>query len=233
MTEAEWRSCTDPEPMLEFLRGTDRASERKLRLFACACCRRVWGLLTHRHVRKALKVAELYADGEATEEKLRLAWGDARWAAQVRYRRVAPGPEATSRWAVSVLCEAELPRALGAAALAARCEAGPDVSPPALAKVLGEQAALLRDIFGAHPLRPVVLDPRLLSWNGGLVVKLAQAAYDERHLPKGALEAHRLAVLADALEEAGCSDAALLEHLRAPGPHVRGCHGIDAVLARG
>ena len=45
MTESDFNRCADPRAMLEFLRGTGRAGERKLRLFACACCRRVWHLL--------------------------------------------------------------------------------------------------------------------------------------------------------------------------------------------
>jgi hypothetical protein len=63
-------------------------------------------------------------------------------------------------------------------------------------------------------------------------VKLATAIYDERSLPDGALDALRLRILADALEEAGCADADLLGHLRSPGPHVRGCWPLDVLLGR-
>ena len=64
------------------------------------------------------------------------------------------------------------------------------------------------------------------------MVGLAQAAYDERELPSGTLDATRLAVLADALEEAGCPDRTILDHLRGPGPHVRGCWAVDLLLGK-
>jgi hypothetical protein len=64
------------------------------------------------------------------------------------------------------------------------------------------------------------------------VVRLAQAAYDDRHLPAGTLDNGRLAILADALEEAGCTDADVLGHLRGPGPHVRGCWAVDLLLGK-
>ena len=65
------------------------------------------------------------------------------------------------------------------------------------------------------------------------MLSLAHAAYDERTLPSGHLDPARLAVLSDALEDAGCTDAAVLGHLRGPGPHVRGCHVLDLLLGRG
>jgi hypothetical protein len=63
-------------------------------------------------------------------------------------------------------------------------------------------------------------------------VKLAQAVYEERELPSGHLDAARLAVLADMLEEAGATDPHLLGHLRSPGPHIRGCFAVDALAGR-
>jgi hypothetical protein len=90
------------------------------------------------------------------------------------------------------------------------------------------QAALVRCIFG-NPFRPMAFNP---AWQTRVVVSLAQAAYDDRLMPAGTFNLERLAVLADALEEAGCDNAEMLGHLRGPGPHVRGCFAVDSLLAK-
>jgi hypothetical protein len=90
------------------------------------------------------------------------------------------------------------------------------------------QSQLLRDIFGT-PFSTAALDP---GWATATVTSLAQAGYNERLTPTGSLDPTRLAVLADALEEVGCTDQAILDHLRSPGPHVRGCWPVDLVLAK-
>jgi hypothetical protein len=85
--------------------------------------------------------------------------------------------------------------------------------------------SLLREIVG-NPFRsPSIIDPFWLAWNDGTVPKIAQGIYNERAFD-------RLPVLADALLDAGCTDPDLLDHLRGPGPHVRGCHVLDLLLGR-
>jgi hypothetical protein len=86
---------------------------------------------------------------------------------------------------------------------------------------------LLRDIF--NPFRPSTIGP---AWQTAQVVALAQAAYDQLELPAGTLDLTRLAVLADALEEAGCTDQTVLDHLRGPGPHYPGCWAVDLLLGK-
>ncbi len=66
--------------------------------------------------------------------------------------------------------------------------------------------------------------------NGRAVAALAQAAYDERSMPSGELDRHRLGILADALEDAGCANNEILAHLHSPGPHVRGCWVVDLIV---
>jgi hypothetical protein len=84
---------------------------------------------------------------------------------------------------------------------------------------------LVRDIFG-NPFRPVSVDPAWLRWNDGTAVAIARRVYDERRFED-------LPILADALEEAGCTSGDILEHCRGPGPHVRGCWVVDLLLGKG
>jgi hypothetical protein len=218
MTEAEWAGCTDPDLMLSFLRDSGRGSERKFRLFVVACCRLVKCLPQVPGCPEALNVAEACADKRATLRELQRACANVSPA----HRRPA------AVWlteAVSGLApwqgSGEAP---GHAARARREEAGGE----GWWLALREQAVVLRDIF--NPFRPVPLDA---AWRTLDVLALAHAAYEERHLPSGHLDPACLSVLCDALEDAGCPpDAELLGHLRSPGPHVRGCWGVDAVLGR-
>jgi hypothetical protein len=90
----------------------------------------------------------------------------------------------------------------------------------------------LRDIFGSRPSRGFDAEPGWLAGNDETVVKLARASYEKRSLPSGLIDPARLAVLADSLEDAGCTDPELLSHLRGPGPHVRGCWAVDRILGK-
>ena len=212
MTEAEWLASTDPVPMLRSLAG---ASDRKLRLFACAACRRVWHLFADAAGRGAVEAAERFADGLATGEEL----ADALAAAESAVR--CSGGVAFAAWGAAANgTNFSVAGGAGYAAKeAAQAAAGlphlPTDSSPwewthpedfaakegAFRAERARQASLLRDAF--NPFRPVSISS---AWQTPQVVALAQAAYDQRELPSGTLGATRLAVLADALEEAGCTD---------------------------
>jgi hypothetical protein len=244
MEEGGWLVCDEPQTMLEFLHG--RASDRKRRLFACASLRRVWHVLTDARSRAAIEVAERYAEGAASAGELAQAHERAIEAAEA-----AEGPADHAAAAAILVMRSVTPRdivrkaptlAAWATRYAAEYAAGPvrfrspaSVKARARAPRYAERAVqcgLLHDLFG-NPFRPPPpIDPRWLTWEAGTVKRLAQAAYDERDLPAGTLDQDRLAVLADALEEAGCQDGQILGHLRYGGDHVRGCWALDLVLGK-
>jgi hypothetical protein len=100
----------------------------------------------------------------------------------------------------------------------------------ALAAEREVQAILLRDLFG-NPFRPLPpIDAAVLAWNGGTVIRLAEAVYEDRDQPAGTFRPARLAVLADALEEAGYEGKEALTHLREQNSHWRGCWVLDLLL---
>jgi hypothetical protein len=263
MTEEQWLVGTDPKPMLRFLLGTNyprvqavetfpdcRGSDRKLRLFACACYYRIRHLLPDVRAQVAIEVAEHVADGIRPVDELQRAEAhirepldalEGRWRASRGVERIALLPTHEALALALVILWPEPQKAAYYAssnaylALAAITNPGAASSDTAFGSSrLAEaraQTDVLRDIFG-NPFRPVALDHAWLTWNDGAAVSLAQTVYDDRDLPSGHLDHDRLAILADMLEEAGCSDADILGHLRGPGPHVRGCWVVDAILGR-
>jgi hypothetical protein len=235
--------------MLTFLR--ERAiSERKLRLFAVACCLRVFPLLEDKPAaRKALDYAERVADGTESARALRgtpwgrsggawpavlfRAWESANTAVQFARERAesaAGGDDkaTTARWRAAFQEAWGNGATPGEAHAAANQAVGEAVEwlaarETAQRQEAQAQASLLRCIFGPLPFRPVTIQPSLLTGN---VVKLAESIYQERAFD-------RMGVLADALEDAGCTDQDVLTHLRQQeSVHVRGCWVIDLILAK-
>src|SRR5947208_1686113 len=168
MSEQEWLACTDPNLMLNHLLG--KVTDRKMRLFAVACCRHIWHLLPDRRSRAVIEVAERYADGVADQRELIAA----------RAAAIAPPDQAAFApyWAANHnltkslwnACEAALEAGARAAARSAHAAGADQGAAWDAARAAGttEQARLLRDVLG-NPFRPAAVAPSWLSWRGGLV----------------------------------------------------------------
>jgi hypothetical protein len=225
VSEQRWLTTDNP---YELTHHRACRSHRKRRLLACAFARRVLFLLPDDRYVQAVEVAERYADGMASEAEMRSTRRTLNRAGKERQFT-----EAGHHAAGAVLATLDR-EAVGAvhgweAAAAARAAlARPDWNHGREEEVR-HQCALARDVF-RNPYQPVLLVP---AWQTPTVLSLAQAAYDDRTLPDGLLLPDRLAILADALEEVGCDHAGILDHLRQPAEHVRGCWLLDLLLRRG
>jgi len=241
MTEAEWLACTDPTPMLKELRG--KASERKLRLFAVACCCRHGSGITDEMYQRATDVVERYADGLATEEEL----AEVHWQHEEQPHTFDPVDFFTNVAAWTLTWHRGIARhpdwnpdrtrvedflamriVESAVNLVASLKYGEDFRPFVESTRATEgiaQAALLHDIFGPLPFRPVAIVPTWLTWNHGTIPALARRIYENRSF-------EHMTILADALEVAGCTKADILDHCRRPGEHVRGCWVVDLILGK-
>lgn len=247
MTEAEWLACTDPEPMLEFLRR--KASDRKVRLFAVACCRRVWSSFEHEEFRDAVRKAELFADDLIDlDEMLRarekaipifveLHDGKDNGPGAALTASGFPSPPKSFMQRVADALDDPwwedefdkgdpLAPALVTARHAARAAAHLQgqkaiLDAPATIAECREQAALVRCVFG-NPFCP---RPVCGVWLTREVKALADSIYAERAFD-------RMPILADALEAADCTNADLIEHCRSGQEHARGCWVVDLLLGK-
>jgi hypothetical protein len=225
VTEAEWSSSQSPYTLVEFLNG--KASDRKLRLIAVACCQRLRALFWDPCLVEAVQSAEAFADHRIRRATL------TRVANQVE-RLPVPAEDTQPYWVKEAVqwTARTIPFFYGERIVEAAMRALADFPPQSRSVIQRRQraerlaqAALLRCIVG-NPFRPVAVDPAWLRWRDCATVHIAQAIYDERCFQD-------LPILADALEEAGCSDPDILGHCRGPGEHVRGCWVVDLLLGKG
>jgi hypothetical protein len=232
LTEREWLASVEPAGMLRWVVGSGRLTERKLRLLACACLRQLWPLLGER-VRTAVALIEGYADGKISGPDLERAWAAAHEAEGTHGQAGSDrDPRVHARRAAGwVVGGCLTPLSPGTDLAAAACgllafiaraaslAAGDDDPTSRWLHESPAQAELIRELFGPLTHRQVQIEQ---SWRTPAVAALATAIYEERRWGD-------LCILGDALQEAGCTDAEVLEHCCGPA-HTRGCWVVDLLL---
>ena len=243
MTEEEWLTVNAPDDLLTFLES--KGHVRKLRLLAIASCRAAWEQIPESHSREAILVAEQHVEGMATDAELGKVVSIAHRLRRKRHHydwavyETVRFPKGSQYFYASSVIDRLAWAAASAiapnpsATMIIHFANGETVNeyPPANADRIAWDSAfqqhhqgsvtLLRDIFG-NPFRPVAADP---AWLTPTVQSIAAAIYEYRAFD-------RLPILADALEEAGCTNADVLLHCRQPGEHVRGCWVVDLMLGK-
>jgi hypothetical protein len=230
MTEGEWTASANLQKMLECVRARkatlarrllnivgvlhQQVSKRQISLVACACVRRLPYIDPESS--NAIWQCEQHADGLINKEEMAILHRNLSEASGV-WRPV----RALVRCLFSAEGEVGFLRVIELTNLfMGRIHQQWYSKPLTVARSEESicQAQLLRDIFG-NPFCPVTLNP---SWLTGTVINLARSTYEDRAFD-------RMPIMADALEDAGCTDEAILAHCRGPSLHVRGCWVIDLI----
>jgi hypothetical protein len=207
MTESQWQACHDDEKMLKWL--GKRFTRRKRRLLGCATARQVEHLVRNPVNHELVELCERYADGEVTRQEVQKA-----------FKRLVWEPASYAEWNIRDL-------AMGIRTPSSSGDADLNHFPEqrSLKRIQRDWADGMRDLFGPLPFRKVRIQPAWLAANDGAVTALARTIYQERHWAD-------VPILADALEEAGCANADLLDHCRAAQRHYRGCWVVDLILGK-
>jgi hypothetical protein len=230
MNEVDWLAGLEPAAMLAYLDG--KVSDRKLRLFACACVRRYWRRLRYLTPRATVELAERHAEGQVEEAELEPARQNAEESAlnapyneQYAYQAAAATLLEPAGEAARQACEFIRQQAVrDAANEVAPFENEARINAEASRAECRELGALLHEVFG-NPFRPVIVDPSWLNVSGGAGAAILHAVDEEQCFAE-------LPYLGDALEDAGCRDDNLLRHLRRSDGHVRGCWAVDLLMGR-
>jgi hypothetical protein len=222
MTEAEWLSAT--ADVFEMRKTPSvQSNRRRFRLFNVACCRELDRWLTHPRVGRVLAAVERYADGKIGDQALGKWSQEAeqmRDTCDTRKEQTGWLPEWIAYHAVAYVSTSN--KYFGWSVVADQILRHPEVFGKKFITELRRRfPVLLRDIFG-NPFRPVTFSP---DWRTDTTLSLARQMYESREF--GALP-----ILADALQDAGCDSAEILDHCRGSGPHVRGCWVVDLVLGK-
>jgi hypothetical protein len=257
MTEAEWLSCEEPGKMLEFLHR--RTNARKVRLFAVACCRRLWNLLDDRS-RNGVEAAEQYADMQINPERFQAslvaatdAWDDA---ATLAHQIMDERGSGDDRANAAIHAADAAYRAMSMWSDANKLSLSGDdqileyiISRMIEASFLEKASEVDRGLCTDHDLWA---GHQISEWKvlGSIIHDLVGNPF---HLTRIASEwlswndgtvvklaqsiydaraFDRLPILADALEDAHCANADILAHCRQPGLHVRGCWVIDLLTEK-
>jgi hypothetical protein len=225
MTEVDWLAATDPFELLDSVE--EETTQRKIRLFADACCRRISRFLAAERSRNVIDVSDLYADDLASEEQLTTTLSEADAAGQdVGILHAIGRVGQTAARAVIFLTPQLFVNdviigVIQTKVLTADATPASEAMREADRAELEAHASLLRDIFG-NPFRPVTLNP---DWLTSTAVALAKQMYESRDFSA-------MPILADALQDTGCDNDDILNHCRERGQHVRGCWVVDLVLGK-
>jgi hypothetical protein len=208
----------------------DKGSKRKLRLLAVACCRRIAHLVTDVRYHAVVAEVEGFMEGTLSRERLEAVQAECR--SEPRPIGSWLDPQYLAAYVLKHLpyaCLHDDPVAhlldffsfIQMASAGAQAPVNSEAWQAASGAEEKAECELLRDIFG-NPYRPVTFSR---SWRTNTAVTLTRQMYDSR-------EFSAMPILADALQDAGCDSADILDHCRGPGPHVRGCWVVDLVLAK-
>lgn len=239
LDEAGWLADFRLIFVLDYVDQQDH-NRRRIRLFACACCRRAWELLRWESARRIVELSEAYADGEVSTVELQAAYDHPDFAGlDAQYLGEAEAGTQLSRREIDAIAVAQyLARVDGynlssyvvaqdtSGCLSSDYIPGDESDGPGRGVLtsdaeIAEKEKLLRDIFG-NPFRPVAFAP---AWRTSDAMSLARGMYKSRDFSA-------MPILADALQDAGCDNDDILAHCRGPGPHVRGCWVVDLVLGK-